>query len=285
LRIGLALAVALASASPLRGAEPLVVALRPEARPAAKLVRLNDIAEISGGTQQERELVSQLDIADAPASGVDEVVTRSQVEFRLVLGGVRENVHVTGAEQTKLTSRPAASLDDLLLASIRLRLAERLHVEESTIELELMEPLPEHLRLRSAGDDIEFRPVLPAIPRPGPMRLKTAVYVDGRLRHLLSVHVEFAMSGDDDKTAQVPKREPPMQPAAAAAKKKEEPIVIRPRDVVRLSVRGQGLTVSIPAAEALQSGRVGDSIRVRNPRSGRIVAGRVVSAGEVEIEL
>lgn len=278
MRVAFSLVAALVGALQLRADEPIVVALRPEARPAASLVRLGEIADISGGTLRERQRVEQLDIADAPVQGGDDVVTRSQVEFRLLLGGLPETVRVTGAEQTRLTGERAEAIDELLLSAVRRRLAQRLHVEERDIAVQLTEPLPKHLTLRPATDDVEFRPVLPAIPRPGPLRLKTTVYVDGSLKHLISVGVDFALRG------QPAEREQPTT-TPVKEKPKEEPIVVRPRDSVRLIVRGTGLRVSIPAAEALQSGRVGDTIRVKNPRSGRVVAGRITSAGEVEIEL
>jgi flagella basal body P-ring formation protein FlgA len=65
----------------------------------------------------------------------------------------------------------------------------------------------------------------------------------------------------------------------------EGPIVIRPRDAVRLTARKGSLQVVIRDAEALQSGRTGQLIRVKNVQSNRIVTGRVVGPGEVEIQL
>ena len=70
------------------------------------------------------------------------------------------------------------------------------------------------------------------------------------------------------------------EPTAAA-----EPMLIQPRDLVRLTARKGNLLLTMPAAEALQGGRKGDFIRVRNPTSGRVVLGRVTGAGEVEVPL
>lgn len=60
---------------------------------------------------------------------------------------------------------------------------------------------------------------------------------------------------------------------------------VKVRDIVRVTARKGSLKVTMQAAEALQSGRVGDLIRVRNTQSNRIVTGRVVSPREVEITL
>jgi flagella basal body P-ring formation protein FlgA len=70
------------------------------------------------------------------------------------------------------------------------------------------------------------------------------------------------------------------EPKAADA-----PVLIKARDLVRLTARKGNLVLTVPAAEALQTGREGDFIRVRNPSSGKIVLGRVVAAGEVEVPL
>lgn len=65
----------------------------------------------------------------------------------------------------------------------------------------------------------------------------------------------------------------------------ESPILVQARDAVRLVARKHGLTVTVPVAEALQPGRQGQLIRVRNLQSNQIVTGRVVGRGEVEVLL
>lgn len=61
--------------------------------------------------------------------------------------------------------------------------------------------------------------------------------------------------------------------------------VIQSRDAVRITGRRKNLRFVVPAAEALQSGRVGQMIRVRNLHSNTIVLARVTAAGEVEVTL
>ncbi|MCP4784349.1 MAG: flagellar basal body P-ring formation protein FlgA [Fuerstiella sp.] len=62
-------------------------------------------------------------------------------------------------------------------------------------------------------------------------------------------------------------------------------IVVKARDNVRVTVTGNGLKLRLNQAEALQSGRIGDVIRVRNLTSKKIITGMVVGAGELEINL
>ncbi len=61
--------------------------------------------------------------------------------------------------------------------------------------------------------------------------------------------------------------------------------VIKARDNVRVTAVSGRLQVRLTSAQALESGRIGDIIRVRNLRSKNIVTGRVVGPGEVEIRL
>ncbi len=65
----------------------------------------------------------------------------------------------------------------------------------------------------------------------------------------------------------------------------EQPVLIMARDPVRLIAKKGKLTVTIPVAEALQSGRKGQLIRVRNVQSNQIVTGQVIGRGEVLVHL
>lgn len=61
--------------------------------------------------------------------------------------------------------------------------------------------------------------------------------------------------------------------------------VVRARDSVRVIGFRNGLRFVIPAAQALQSGRVGEVIRVRNLQSNRVISAKVTGPGEVEVPL
>src|SRR5689334_12448575 len=63
------------------------VSLHPWAA-AAGCVRLGDLAEVSGGTVEQRRQLAQLDIADMPRQQPGATVTRDQVAFRLQLAGL-----------------------------------------------------------------------------------------------------------------------------------------------------------------------------------------------------
>ena len=61
--------------------------------------------------------------------------------------------------------------------------------------------------------------------------------------------------------------------------------VVRARDSVQVIAFRNGLRFAVPAAQALQSGRVGEIIRVRNIQSNRVISAKVTGPGEVEVPL
>lgn len=75
----------------------------------------------------------------------------------------------------------------------------------------------------------------------------------------------------------------PLTEADVDSALKEEPILIKARDPVRVFARAGAVRVTV-LGEALQDGRAGQSIRVRNVDSNKIVCGKVIERGQVEVE-
>jgi flagella basal body P-ring formation protein FlgA len=63
----------------------------------------------------------------------------------------------------------------------------------------------------------------------------------------------------------------------------DAPLLIKTRDLVRLVVHIGAVRVSA-LGEAMQEGRAGQLIRVRNVDSNKTVSGRVVDRGVVEVD-
>ncbi|MFN8706808.1 MAG: flagellar basal body P-ring formation chaperone FlgA [Planctomyces sp.] len=64
-----------------------------------------------------------------------------------------------------------------------------------------------------------------------------------------------------------------------------KPILVARRSNVRVIAKSGRVQVTLQAAEAMQSGREGDLIQVRNPESKKLIVGRVTANGDVEIVL
>jgi hypothetical protein len=188
-------ATALVVAQTPRPAEPVIVALNTEAGVDAKLVRIENIAYLNGGSTKLRELIGRLDLVEIP-DGATLAINREEVKFRMLVAGISEqSFRITGAQRC--------------------------------------------ITRRNGVD--------PSSAAPNPERPETVVRVRNE------------------------------EPAA------EGPVVIKSRDRVKMFAR-IGPAAVLAAGEAQQDGRLGQSIRLRNIDSSKIVTGRVLGPGTVEVE-
>ena len=305
------------------GLAPIHIALRPTASVPSSVVRIGQIAAVSDGDEAARRMIEQIDITDPPPQNGATVVSRRHVEIRVRLAGFPSTACVVGgAESTTLVLQPQESADQRVLAALHEPLARQLGIDRDDIHLRLAEPLRDTLP-KSGPQTVRIEPVLDDRLGPGRASVNVRVYADNQLVDVLAIAVEIrvyrrvpistmtiprgakltadnvrferrAISGHlfehapdrvIDQTARRRIRQGEViksydiDPRAAVA----PPPLIKPRDMVRMSTgRGQ-LKVIVFAGEALQSGRLGDYIRVRNVRSQNIVVGQVIGPSEVEV--
>ncbi len=70
-----------------------------------------------------------------------------------------------------------------------------------------------------------------------------------------------------------------------AAAGSADPVLVRPRDLVTVVAVQGSLRITMSGMEVLRSGKAGDVIPLRNPRSKKIVFGRVIDSARIELEL
>ena len=97
--------------------------------------------------------------------------------------------------------------------------------------------------------------------------LTSEMIVGRRLRGDLKVGSVLSLRDLEDDTTAAPQR------------------LIRKADRIPVVARGGTVRVSLQAAEALQDGREGDMIAVKNMESGRVFRGRVTANGGVEVRV
>ncbi|MEZ6145702.1 MAG: flagellar basal body P-ring formation chaperone FlgA [Planctomycetaceae bacterium] len=219
---------------------------------------------------------------------------------------------------------PYPSLDVEHAAAISMAGALGSPLEDVRVKLAAPLEMPQDTRT-TGNQRISIDVLPPVRPTPGRVRLTVRLLVDGELRNTVSglfdvrvrhtvvlasaslptgtvltadhltvndewsderpVHVDIGDLFDRQLRRSIPVGVPvglrDLKPVTDA---KSQPL-IAVGDVVRLVVRQGNLTVIVPTAEALQSGLPGETIRVRNLESRKIVVGRVVSAREVEVRL
>ncbi len=254
----------------------VLVRLRPVACLRADVVRLGDIADVVARGHDAAAL-ADIVLGRAPAAGKVAIWTRSEVVRRLQ-GHVEYGWRVEGAEKVYLTvdvhAVSAEELQEAVAKWLARRFPELANVSGARLRTYLRRPLyvPRHRgpirlepTLRSGAAAVAGRLRVDVIVRAGDQVVATVpVYLEQSSTSAGVVPAGF-------QTIAAPQAEP-----------KSPPLLVRRRDVVRLVARTRYLTVTA-TGQALQDGRRGQFIRVRNLKSQRVVVGQVVDAGVVEV--
>lgn len=292
----------------------------------AEMVRIETLADLSGGSAELRQRIGSLDVTLPPESGTVMEISRLRLAIRIQLAGIdRTAFHMTGAERVQVVTQDVLLNDKIVLQTLHEPVAKALRLDPSDVELKLTSPLPpEFSSTEFQRPTIRLVPHLPAILQRGNSRLHIGIHDGERLMKVVSVSVRIDTFGKV-LTAVNPivrgelftpenvvlERQPHTsrrtdladetiiglaaartirrgeliytRDATKPVPKKAE-IVVRPRDLVVLTAKNKFLVVTYSGAQAMQAGAIGDVIEVRNPASGRVVRGRVVSGSEVQVE-
>ena len=290
-------------------------------------VRIRDVAIVEGGEFFERRKIANLDLLDM-INVESTSVRRSLIAVRIRLAGFNsDQMEFKGALQTRIELRQA-SVDDLVLDSLKQPVADLWDAETNDVEFRLLRPLPNQtVSQLNSVEELSLRPFVDEKTRPGQNRIKFGAYENDRLKFVFFANVQasvyknvavaqrdlFArqqLSADDFSYARrrisqgavsldntittghlLKKRIRKGETIVAAdlqvptpnAKDDEAEIVVKRREIVRLVAQKKGLWVSVPDGEALQDGKLGQRIRVRNLKTRKVLIGRVVGGGVVEM--
>lgn len=288
------------------------------------VAKVADIARVSGGDLVTRRKIAKLDMAEFDSVDSLKRLTRRQVELRILLAGFpKDSFRLEGAKTVLLQVSNVSSPESRVLDFLKPEIASRLGVPPGDINLRLAKPIPQNTdqyfrpsytlehalpdnvkvgslntRIRIRDQDRLIRNVSISLDvqlyrdvfvsqrdlEPGTVLSEVDVVQERRLVSDREIYASQSVVGkrlrrriakgaivatlDLDRPATV-KRE----------------FVIQSRDIIEIVARGSGLQARISGAMALQRGSMGDSIRVKNPSSGRILNAKVVSSGVVEIRL
>ncbi len=257
----------------------ILVRLRPAGCLRAEVVRLGDVAEELRGAGSEEPVLRRLILGRAPAPGRVAIWTRDEVLQRLRRARAYD-WRVDGPDRIYLTvdveTVTAEDLQRAVAGWLQRHFPELLRVAGTQLRSYLRRPLyvPRHYGV------VRLEPALLAgAPFRGDrLRVDVSVYAGDRLVATLPVYLEQRRDGEGSGIVQVGFEAGGDLPEAARSR----PILVHRRDVVRLVARSRFFTVTA-TGQALQDGRLGQFIRVRNLKSQRVVVGRVVDRGVVEV--
>jgi flagella basal body P-ring formation protein FlgA len=278
---------------------------------------------LKGGTNSLRKTVAKLDVLDLATAKPQSVIPRDQVFYRLRLAGLEaREFRLTGAGFTTVVMGQQTVTREALLRAAEQAVRQRLPISAEDIRIRLTRAFAVPVVEVKPGDSVRLMGEIGSAFPVGKVRVEVGVVVGGERKSAASVLLEVAyrqevavarrrilpteLLQEDFLAAEkqlVDGNETFLTVAECLGRKakgpimagqrvtdadvdstlKEEPILIKSRESVRLVARVGALRVTA-LGEALQDGRAGQCIRCRNVDSNKMVSGRVVAAGQVEIE-
>jgi flagella basal body P-ring formation protein FlgA len=264
------------------GTEPVSIVLFPEAVVDDSIITLNQIAKLGGGSDALRKRLGKLDVAEFKLGAEHCTVTRDQIHFRLLLAGMdAARFQVEGARRTVvLESDEPATLRKILTAadqSLRAKYTAAAAAVTLGANKGLIVPV---IEIRP-GQHVRFEANVKApAAQVGRGRVDVAILVDGKTREVVPVSFEIAEVEAAPKAAA---REGIRAASYTAPALDSRDLLIKSGDSVKIfATIGSARLEAV--GEALQDGRAGQMIRVRNVESNRTVHGRVEPNGSVLVE-
>jgi Chaperone for flagella basal body P-ring formation len=266
-------------------ARTVTITLRAEATVDDTIVTLDQIAKIAGGSETQRKRLGKLDIVDFPASARSRVVTSDLVAFRLLLSGMEASeFRMSGAKRATIVEPDEPITFRRLTAvaehAVRSRYPGNTAGTAITPGKGIVVPLIE----THPTDRVRFEAVVKGtVPLSGRVTVDVALVVNGKKREVVPFYLDIVPSVSAAAKVDGRREEPVRLATNWASAPPVSNAAIKSKDSVRLVVAVGGARIEA-TGEALEDGRIGQIIRVRNADSNRIVRGRVEATGIVAVE-
>lgn len=259
---------------------PVIVTLAANAATDESIVVLDQIARLTGGSAEVRRRMARLDVAELKLFAEQTRVSAEQVRFRLLLAGFEPaQFKLAGAKQVVVRESNQPITQRQLLAAAESTVRQKYPGDDARVSVRPTKPivLPD-LDIRP-DDRVQFAThLLPAVPRAGVVRADISIVVNGKPRSVVPVHLELDVTATPAKGSRSPT--PAFNPPPAPAPLE---VIVKQRDLVKL-VATIGSVRIVTTGEAMQDGKMGDVIRVRNIESNRVVNGRIDARGVVSVD-
>jgi hypothetical protein len=248
----------------------LVITVRPTVTVQDSLVPVGTVATLSGGTHALRKKVAELDLVELTPGGSSVVIGKDQISIRLQIAGIDRDLFQIEGKKVVVTPASQELTEETLVATAS-QLVRR--------------------RLPRYADDVNILLAMPVKIPNFPIGLKDRIHLEAEFppgnEVLGLIQVTVAVFKNGERLANIPVclNVSYLQRASAADMEAEaaRPILIKGHDMVRLVARIGRMRI-MARGEALQEGRLGEVIRVRNVDSDKIVSGRIAEAGMVEVD-
>jgi hypothetical protein len=257
------------------------IALQSEVAVDDVILSIDQIAKVTGGSPALRKRIGKLDVTEFKLGASSHAVLSDHVRFRLLLAGIdATEFQVIGAKRTLIveSDEPVTLRKILASAENAVRAQYPGDAAQASIFANRGIVVPV-LNVSSRADVRLVATVKGQVPLIGPARVDVGISVNGSVREVVAVYLDIS----EPETAKKPV-DPLVRPAGNWAPALEaQSILVKARDTVKLVVPIGSIRVTA-GGEALQDGKMGQLIRVRNISSNETVTGRVEASGVVIVD-
>jgi flagella basal body P-ring formation protein FlgA len=250
-------------AAPVVAADPVSITVLPKPVGTGAMITIGQAARLTGGSAAAREKMARLDLVERADA---ESISRKLIRSRLRLAGY--------ADADFTFADPAVPNGGLLSPeaveeAARQELIRRLGVAPDEVYVDVVKPVVAKLPPATSADVVE----LTAVPVSGAVKL-------GRTQ----VDVTIKVNGERKLTLPVFLQANATGVVQAKAVRAADDVPVKAKQRVIVTARKGELRVEA-AGIALEAGKVGQSVRVENVDSKKVITATVTGPGEVEIDL
>jgi flagella basal body P-ring formation protein FlgA len=248
---------------PALAAEPVSITLLAKPGGTEGVVTIGQAAKLTGGSAAVRERMAKLDLVERDDT---ESISRKLVRFRLRLAGFAE-ADFTFADAAGVPNGTLLT-PEVVEEAARQELFRRLGTTPAEAYVDVVKPIVVKLPTTTATDVVELSAVpVGGTAKFGRSQVDVTIKVNGERKLTLPVFLQASL-------AVVP----------AKAEKPSDEVVIKAKARVTITAKIGDLKVTAGGL-AVENGKVGQSIRVENLDSKKVVTGVVTGPGAVEIDL
>ncbi len=249
-------------ALPAVAADPVCISVLPKPVGTGGTITVGQAARLTGGSAVVREKMARLELVERTDA---ESISRKLIRYRLRLAGY-DDADFTFAEAA--VPNGALLTPEAVEEAARQELIRRLGVSPSEVFVDVVKPVVVKLPATTAADVVE----LTAVPVSGAVKLgrtqvDVTIKVNGERKLMLPVFLQASATG-----------------VVQAKAEKAEDLLVKAKQRVNMTAKVGDLRVTA-AGIAAEGGKLGQSVRVENVDSKKVVTAVVTGPGEVEIDL
>lgn len=250
--------------APALAAEPVCITLLAKPTGTDGVVTIGQAAKLTGGASAVRERMAKLDLVERNDT---ESISRKLVRSRLRLAGFAE-ADFTFADAPAAVPNGTMLTPEAVEEVAKQELFRRLGSTPAEAYVDVVKPIVVKLPVTTAADVVELNAVpVGGTAKFGRSQVDVTIKVNGERKLTLPVFLQASL-------AVVP----------AKAEQASDEVVIKAKSRVTITAKLGDLRVEA-AGLAVENGRVGQSIRVENVDSKKVVTAVVTGPRAVEIDL